>query len=218
MDCRQPRQLRRRPSRRLPRRPADDRVRLVRHVERRPPSAVTVLRELEVPSLAVEAGDDRAQPGPCVEPPVEQVQLGRAGAIWAKPSAARRAGRRASTLMPRPRIGSTAPRRPRHTFRGRDDTLGSRRVRGPRTPPSCDSRRHPVAGARCTHALVAGGDGGGWPHDPRRSSAQFHHGPWASIDRTPQRLEQLRLRNRPSLRVPGYAGTYQNARRLGDQG
>ena len=71
MDCRQPRLLRRRPSRRLPRRPADDRVRLVRHVERRPPGAVTVLRELEVPSLAVEAGDDRAQPGPCVEPPVE---------------------------------------------------------------------------------------------------------------------------------------------------
>ena len=52
---------------------------MVRHVERRPPGAVTVLRELEVSSLAVEAGDDRAQPGPCVEPPVEQVQLGRAG-------------------------------------------------------------------------------------------------------------------------------------------
>ena len=67
--------LHRRPSGRLPGRPADDGVRLSGDVERRPPMAVTVLCELQVPSLAERPHSDVAYAAPGVEVAMQQAQL-----------------------------------------------------------------------------------------------------------------------------------------------
>ena len=53
-------------------------MRLAGHVERRAPGVVAVLRELKIPALAVEAGNDQADARPRIESPVEQLQLRRA--------------------------------------------------------------------------------------------------------------------------------------------
>jgi len=55
-------------------------VRLSRDVERCPPVAVAVLRELEIPALTVHAVHNLADAAPRVEPVVDELQLGRMGA------------------------------------------------------------------------------------------------------------------------------------------
>jgi hypothetical protein len=72
------RPLHRAPRGRLPRRSADDGVRDADGEERGPPVPSGVGRELDVPALVSNAGDDEAEAGSGVEPVVHQAQLGRA--------------------------------------------------------------------------------------------------------------------------------------------
>jgi len=67
----------------------------MRRDPRHPPSAVAVLRELELPDLAVKASNDQPDAGPGVEPAVEELQLwlarlelGEAASLLAGPGVA----------------------------------------------------------------------------------------------------------------------------------